>query len=156
MVRPPRLAARVLVRNGANRFASTNRILIGLLVRIYRSSPCLTQCIGGALCWNRSPADPYLYNLTVTLTTLDVETDVVESYAALRTVGKLRSQERTRQVKQLSHDAGATHSDITRLLLNGNYTYLLGTLDQGFWCARAYAVASSSRFCSLHLSLTVL
>ncbi len=68
------------------------------------------------------PADPYLYNLTVTLATPvtgpshnEQQLDTVESYAALRTVGRVQ------------------HSGITRLLLNGRHAYLIGTLDQGFW-----------------------
>ena len=98
--------------------------------------------------WHRLVSEPcvlcvfrYLYNLTVTLITPDVGPgrngrllDAVESYAALRTVGKLQSQEQSRRTDQHSHGAaGATPSDITRLLLNGRHAYLLGTLDQGFW-----------------------
>jgi hypothetical protein len=84
------------------------------------------------------PADPYLYNLTVTLATPDAGAghneqlvDTVESYAALRTVGKVQSNNES---GQHLHDAAApAHSDITRLLLNGRHAYLIGTLDQGFF-----------------------
>ena len=58
-----------------------------------------------------TPADPHLYGLRVT-----AGTDAVDSYAALRTVG-------------LARDARG----VTRIQLNGRFTFEVGALDQGYW-----------------------
>lgn len=57
-----------------------------------------------------SPSSPTLYNLTVTL-----GEDEVSSYTGFRTIssGKVKG--------------------VQRPLLNGEFTFMFGTLDQGFW-----------------------
>ncbi|ALN14518.1 hypothetical protein ASQ49_03650 [Acidipropionibacterium acidipropionici] len=57
-----------------------------------------------------SPDDPHLYNVT-----LQSGSDVVSSYAGMRTVsiGKVNG--------------------VNKILLNGRQTFLLSTLDQGYW-----------------------
>lgn len=57
-----------------------------------------------------SPSSPILYNLTVTL-----GEDEVSSYTGFRTIssGKVKG--------------------VQRPLLNGEFTFMFGTLDQGFW-----------------------
>ena len=57
-----------------------------------------------------SPSSPTLYNLTVTL-----GDDEVSSYTGFRTIS-------SGQVK-----------GVQRPLLNGEFTFMFGTLDQGFW-----------------------
>lgn len=57
-----------------------------------------------------SPDTPNLYNLTVTL-----GKDKVSSYTGFRTVGR------------------GTINGIERPLLNGEFTFVFGTLDQGYW-----------------------
>ena len=61
-----------------------------------------------------TPDDPFLYTFRATLTK-GGRTDTVESYAGLRSIGV------------------ATVSGKQRIVLNGKPTFLLGTLDQGFW-----------------------
>lgn len=61
-----------------------------------------------------SPSDPFLYTFKATLTK-NGRSDTVESYAGLRTIA----------VKQVDGKQ--------RIVLNGKPTFLLGTLDQGFW-----------------------
>jgi len=58
-----------------------------------------------------SPADPHLYNLTVSL-----GKDKVKSYFGMRKVS-----------------IGKDSSGMARIFLNNKYLYNLGTLDQGFW-----------------------
>ncbi|MCY2990663.1 MAG: chitobiase/beta-hexosaminidase C-terminal domain-containing protein [Planctomycetota bacterium] len=58
-----------------------------------------------------SPDDPFLYDLKVTL-----QSDVVESYFAMRKVS-----------------IGKDERGITRILLNNKFTFMMGSLDQGFW-----------------------
>lgn len=64
-----------------------------------------------------SPADPYLYDLTVALVGGSGKVlDTVSSYAGLRTISTVRdSQGRP------------------RIALNGHVTFLHGPLDQGYW-----------------------
>jgi hypothetical protein len=62
-----------------------------------------------------SPANPFLYRLEVVLKRGDHEIDHVESYFAMRTIGLVK-------------DKG-----FTRLALNGDPLFQIGTLDQGFW-----------------------
>lgn len=61
-----------------------------------------------------SPDDPFLYTFTATLTRPGSK-DTVESYAGLRSIslGNVNGKQ--------------------RILLNGKPTYLLATLDQGYW-----------------------
>jgi hypothetical protein len=63
-----------------------------------------------------SPADPFLYDLEVRLIERGVVLDRVSSYFGMRKVA----------VRKNEHG-------IDRIFLNDNYTYNLGTLDQGFW-----------------------
>lgn len=57
-----------------------------------------------------SPTSPYLYNITVSM-----DDDTISSYTAFRTIsmGEVKG--------------------IKRPLLNGKFTFLMATLDQGFW-----------------------
>lgn len=57
-----------------------------------------------------SPDAPNLYNVTVTL-----GEDTVASYLGFRTISR------------------GTVDGIERPLVNGNFTFLFGTLDQGYW-----------------------
>jgi len=61
-----------------------------------------------------SPEDPYLYDLTATLTDGGA-TDVVEGYSGMRSI-------------EIAEVDGQQ-----RILLNGEQTYLNSTLDQGYW-----------------------
>lgn len=61
-----------------------------------------------------SPKDPFLYTVKATLTRGDLK-DEVTSYAGLRTVA----------VKKVN--------GLNRIVLNGKPTFLLATLDQGYW-----------------------
>ena len=61
-----------------------------------------------------SPQDPFLYTFKATLTQGDQRDDVT-SYAGLRTIGI------------------AKVGGLNRIVLNGKPTFLLGTLDQGYW-----------------------
>ncbi|MFC4852339.1 AbfB domain-containing protein [Actinophytocola glycyrrhizae] len=57
-----------------------------------------------------SPSDPFLYDLRVTM-----GTDVVTGYFGMRSLGK------------------AVVGGVMRPLLNGEFVFQLGTLDQGYW-----------------------
>lgn len=57
-----------------------------------------------------SPNSPKLYNVTVTL-----GKDQVQSYTGFRTISK------------------GTVNGVVRPLLNGEFIFMFGTLDQGFW-----------------------
>ena len=57
-----------------------------------------------------SPDSPYLYDLTVTM-----GMEVITSYTGFRTVSR------------------GIVDGVTRPLLNGEFVFLFGTLDQGFW-----------------------
>lgn len=61
-----------------------------------------------------SPDDPFLYDLEVTATD-GMGTDAVRSYAGMRSI----------EVAEVD--------GVQRILLNGEQTYLLSTLDQGYW-----------------------
>ena len=63
-----------------------------------------------------SPDSPYLYELKVTLKNGSRSVDVVESYFAMRKVA-----------------LGKDERGITRILLNDKFTFMMGSLDQGFW-----------------------
>ncbi len=63
-----------------------------------------------------SPADPFLYDLRVTLLDGDKELDSVSSYFGMRKIA-LRKD-----------DQG-----VMRIALNDQFVFQLGTLDQGFW-----------------------
>ncbi len=63
-----------------------------------------------------SPDDPFLYDLQITLKDGDRVVDSVSSYFGMRRIALKKD------------DAG-----ITRLALNDQFTFQIGTLDQGFW-----------------------
>ncbi|HXC97908.1 MAG TPA: glycoside hydrolase family 2 TIM barrel-domain containing protein [Verrucomicrobiae bacterium] len=63
-----------------------------------------------------SPDDPFLYDLKVTLQDGDKVLDSVSSYFGMRKIG-LRKDEQ----------------GFTRIALNDEFTFEVGTLDQGFW-----------------------
>ncbi|MBD5785658.1 glycoside hydrolase family 2 [Cellulosimicrobium terreum] len=85
--------------------------------------------IPGAHLW--SPEDPYLYDVDVTLTdTSDGQssTDTVASYAGMRSI-------------EVAEVGG-----VNRIMLNGEVTYLMSTLDQGYWPDGQYTPASDEAF----------
>ena len=63
-----------------------------------------------------SPDSPFLYDLKVSLRSGDGTVDAVESYFAMRKVA-----------------IGKDERGISRILLNGQFTFMMGSLDQGFW-----------------------
>ena len=63
-----------------------------------------------------SPGNPFLYDLRVTLRRGGREVDSVASYFGMRKVA-----------------LGKDEKGITRLMLNGNFIFQIGPLDQGFW-----------------------
>ena len=63
-----------------------------------------------------SPADPFLYDLRVTLKEGDTVADTVTSYFGMRKIALHRDSD-----------------GLTRILLNDHFTFQTGTLDQGFW-----------------------
>ena len=98
-----------------------------------------------------TPDTPHLYHFTCTLLQQGVPIDSVKSYAALRTVGKLSSLESS------EHGGGGVFSPsgqraseraVTRLALNGNRFYLIGTLDQGFWPGGVYTAPTDEALAS--------
>ncbi|MFL5861682.1 MAG: glycoside hydrolase family 2 protein, partial [Solirubrobacteraceae bacterium] len=73
----------------------------------------LTMSLPGARLW--SPQDPYLYGLTVRLEHAGRPIDAVGSYFGMRSI----------RVGSVGGEA--------RVELNGQPTFMLGTLDQGYW-----------------------
>jgi len=63
-----------------------------------------------------SPDDPFLYDLSVKLLYKGKVVDVVQSYFGMRSIA-VRPDE----------------AGVSRIFLNGKYTFNLGVLDQGFW-----------------------
>ena len=63
-----------------------------------------------------SPEDPFLYDLRVTLSQGDLKSDTVASYFGLRKIALRKDDE-----------------GVTRIALNDQFTFQIGTLDQGFW-----------------------
>jgi hypothetical protein len=63
-----------------------------------------------------SPDDPFLYDLRVTVKDGSRIVDSVGSYFGMRKIG-----------------IGKDQAGTTRILLNGKFTFEMGTLDQGFW-----------------------
>jgi len=63
-----------------------------------------------------TPDDPYLYNLSLKLTSELNKYDEVSSYFGMRKI-----------------DIQKDEKGMDRIFLNNKYTYNLGTLDQGFW-----------------------
>ena len=62
-----------------------------------------------------SPEQPFLYNLTVSLYDGPTPVDTVTSYFGMRSIGVARV------------------GSALRLLLNGEFVFQMGTLDQGYW-----------------------
>ena len=88
-----------------------------------------------------TPQSPFLFNFTLALVGEKNRTlDSVHSYAALRTVGRLRSAE-------------PGGKELTRLTLNGRRAYLIGTLDQGFWPEGVYTAPTDEALASDLLTL---
>ncbi|MFZ2287735.1 MAG: sugar-binding domain-containing protein [Bacteroidales bacterium] len=63
-----------------------------------------------------SPDDPFLYDMTVRLVTGGTVTDAVKSYAGMRKIS-----------------LGVTEDGYTRIMLNNEFVWQNGPLDQGFW-----------------------
>jgi len=63
-----------------------------------------------------SPADPFLYDLTVSLTQGEKAVDEVKSYFGMRKI-----------------DLAKDDKGVLRLRLNGEFLFQIGPLDQGFW-----------------------
>jgi hypothetical protein len=74
-----------------------------------------------------TPDDPYLYDVDVTLTDGE-STDTVASYAGMRSI----------EVEEVD--------GVNRILLNGELTYLMSTLDQGYWPDGIYTPASDEAY----------
>jgi hypothetical protein len=74
-----------------------------------------------------SPDDPFLYDLSVRLLRKGKVEDSVDSYFGMRKV-------------EVKNDAKGT----ARIFLNGQYTYNLGVLDQGFWPEGLYTAPTDS------------
>jgi len=62
-----------------------------------------------------SPTNPFLYDLTVTLSNGPVQLDSVASYFGMRKISL------------------ATNGSVIKILLNNQYVFQFGPLDQGFW-----------------------
>ena len=73
----------------------------------------LTVSVPNARLW--SPQDPYLYGLTVRLMGAEQPVDAVGSYFGMRSIS-----------------VGSV-GGVARVELNGQPTFMLGTLDQGYW-----------------------
>lgn len=74
-----------------------------------------------------SPEDPFLYDLRLTLKDGDREIETVTSYCGLRKVA-------------LAPDA----QGITRIALNDQFLFQVGTLDQGYWPDGVYTAPSDA------------
>jgi beta-galactosidase/beta-glucuronidase len=79
--------------------------------------------IPNARAW--SPADPFLYGLTISLSGGDGKADTLESYFGMRDVA-----------------VGKDDKGVQRLLLNGRPLFQFGPLDQGFWPDGLYTAPS--------------
>jgi hypothetical protein len=77
------------------------------------STATLTVSVPNARLW--SPQDPYLYGLTVRLMSGEEPVDAVGSYFGMRSIS-----------------VGSV-GGVARVELNGQPTFMLGTLDQGYW-----------------------
>jgi hypothetical protein len=74
-----------------------------------------------------SPGNPFLYDLTLTLSKNGSVLDTVKSYFGMRSLGKKLDPK-----------------GFTRFLLNGNPTMMAGALDQGFWPDGIYTAPTDS------------
>jgi chitodextrinase len=72
-----------------------------------------------------TPDDPYLYNLTITLTD-GKSVDAVGSYTGIRTIGVTKV------------------GGVNKVVLNGKPIFLMGTLDQGFYPDGLYTPATDA------------
>ena len=73
-----------------------------------------------------SPDDPFLYNLQVSLKRGPATVDVVKSYFGMRSIGL------------------ATVGGALRPVLNGQFVFQIGTLDQGFWPDGVYTAPTDA------------
>ena len=89
--------------DGANQIASTT-VLPGNKLYLNIPSPTL---------W--SPTNPYLYNLQISLTSNSVPIDSITSYFGMRKIS-----------------IGTTNGSV-KMLLNNQFVFEFGPLDQGFW-----------------------
>jgi hypothetical protein len=87
------------------------------------STTTLTLSLPDAQLW--SPADPYLYGLTVRLVDGGRAIDAVGSYFGMRSISI------------------APVDGIARVELNGQPVFMLGTLDQGYWPDGGYTAPSA-------------
>jgi len=78
------------------------------------SRPAILLGIPAPRLW--TPDDPHLYDVELTLRVDGEIVDRVESYFGMREVGLVKDE-----------------SGVTRLGLNGEPVFMMGTLDQGFW-----------------------
>ena len=83
----------------------------------------LTLPVPNARLW--SPTDPYLYGLTVQLTRGGRPIDAVGSYFGMRSISVVPI------------------SGVARVELNGQPTFMLGTLEQGYWPDGGYTAPAS-------------
>jgi hypothetical protein len=73
-----------------------------------------------------SPDDPFLYRMTVSIVRDGETVDSVESYFGMREVS-----------------LGKDESGITRMMLNGEFVFQIGPLDQGWWPDGLYTPATN-------------
>lgn len=73
-----------------------------------------------------SPTNPYLYNLKISLTSNSVPIDVVSSYFGMRKIS-------------LGMDNG-----FTKMLLNNQFVFEFGPLDQGYWPDGVYTAPTDA------------
>jgi hypothetical protein len=83
----------------------------------------LTMSVPDARLW--SPNDPYLYGLTVRLAHGGLPVDTVGSYFGMRSISV------------------ASVGGVPKVELNGQPTFMLGTLDQGYWPDGGYTAPTS-------------
>jgi beta-galactosidase/beta-glucuronidase len=87
------------------------------------STATLTLSMPNARLW--SPTDPYLYGLTVRLIRGGRPIDAVGSYFGMRSISV------------------ASVDGVARVELNGQPTFMLGTLDQGYWPDGGYTAPTA-------------
>ncbi|MBN1410441.1 MAG: AbfB domain-containing protein, partial [Spirochaetales bacterium] len=73
-----------------------------------------------------SPSSPFLYNLTVTVSSGNTIVDTINSYFGMRKISV------------------GSHNGNNRLLLNNKFLFQMGPLDQGFWPDGLYTAPSDA------------
>ena len=76
-----------------------------------------------------SPDDPFLYDLQVSLKRNDAIVDSVNSYAGMRKI-----------------EVAPDEQGIQRLMLNGDFVFQMGFLDQGFWPDGLYTAPTDDAY----------